>query len=212
MQPQPWGQRPRTPQPWGTPLRARCGAPQTARRAHRPGLLERARAALGESGRQRRTPIFSTPLGRKIISSDSSVFQPVLCLQEIQRLAGTGAAANLKVRQRQGPRLRLRLEVEGGSPPTAARALEHLQLAFSSLSSLSLGSAPLPPTSLLGGGFSWGCGHHRGGPQRKAWWGGHMRLLQVITEPPAGLRGREAQPSLEGKLRLRGLSRRAQGT
>ena len=40
------------------------------------------------------------------------MFQPVLCLQEIQRLAGTGAAANLKVRQRQGPRLRLRLEVE----------------------------------------------------------------------------------------------------
>lgn len=107
----------------GTPLCARCRAPQTARRAHRPGLLERAWAALGESGRQRRTPIFPTPLGRKIISSDSSVFQPVLCLQEIQRLVGPGAAVNLKVRQRQGPRLRLRLEVEGGSPPTAAGAL-----------------------------------------------------------------------------------------
>lgn len=87
-----------------------------------PGLLERGRAALGESGRQRRTPIFPTPLSRKIISSDSSVFQPVLCLQEIQRLVGTGAAMNLKVRQQQGPPLR-RLEAEGSSPPTAAGAL-----------------------------------------------------------------------------------------
>ena len=67
-------------------------------------------------------PIFPTPLGRKIISSDSSVFQPVLCLQEIQRLVGTGAAANLKVRQWQGPPLRLRLEAEGGSLPTEAGA------------------------------------------------------------------------------------------
>lgn len=66
------------PQGWDAPLCAGHRAPHTGSEAA-AGLRPPGRAQLPslKTGRQRWPPIFPTPLGRKIISADSSVFQLV---------------------------------------------------------------------------------------------------------------------------------------